>query len=246
MFDFLNNQGVTEPFSSGRAAPRLLFDFSVMLSCIKENNENKRVLDFACGTGWLGEFLNRAGFDVHAFDISSEVIELAKKRVESDKRLDPERFSFFDCDAHALASVENNFFSNIVCFDSLHHMHDFEKILSEMSRILIPGGRAVFVEPGSKHSTAKETIDFIETYKKDVPDWIERDIVIEHINEIASKNGFKEMRLKPYLDPSMVEYGLNDWLHFRNNKPAQKQLIENLRTFNYESRVIFYLEKNEA
>ncbi len=62
----------------------------------------------------------------------------------------------FVSDGHAMDSVEDNFFSNIVCFDSSHHMYDFERTFRELFRVLVPGGRAVFVEPGSKHSTSKE------------------------------------------------------------------------------------------
>ncbi|OGJ52273.1 hypothetical protein A2335_02510 [Candidatus Peregrinibacteria bacterium RIFOXYB2_FULL_32_7] len=246
MSNFINNPGVTEPFSSKRAISRLLFDFSIMLSCIKEHDNNKNILDFACGTGWVAEFLNRSGFTVYGFDLSPNAIELAKLRVKADQRLDPEKLSFFDCDGHALTSMKNNFFSNVVCFDSLHHMKNFDKVISEISRILIPGGRAIFVEPGAKHSTSKETIEFMEKYKSQDPTWIERDIIIEDINEIGSKNGFEEMKLKPFLDPSMINYNLKDWLHFRNNKLAQEQLIEQLCSFNYDSRVIFYLDKKTS
>lgn len=243
MIDFIANPGVNEPFSSGRSSARLLFDFSIMLSCIKEVPENKRILDFACGTGWITEFLSRAGFNVYGFDISSDVVELAKNRADADKRLDANNLSFFVSDGHSIAAIEDGFFSNIVCFDSLHHMADFDKVFSEMFRILAPGGRAVFVEPGSRHSTSKETVEFVEKYKKHDPTWLERDIVIEEINKIAESHGFETMRLRPFLLPEMVEYSLNDWLNFNDNKSAQEQYIKQLRTLNYEDRVIFYLDK---
>src|SRR3989339_1471727 len=109
MIDFLHNPGVTEPFSSKRAISRLLFDFSIMVSCIKEHDNNKNILDFACGTGWISEFLNRSGFTVYGFDLSPDVIELARLRVKADQRLNPEKISFFDCDGHTLTSMKNNF-----------------------------------------------------------------------------------------------------------------------------------------
>lgn len=244
MFDFVNNPAVNEPFAAGRSSSRMFFDFALLLSCVKENASNKRTLDFACGTGWIAEFLSRAGFESFGCDISADVIELAKKRAESDARIDSSRLTYFVSDGHAMDSVEDNFFSNIVCFDSLHHMHDFERTFKELFRILAPGGRAVFVEPGSKHSTSKETIDFIETYKKHDPTWIERDIVLEEINTIATQNGFLPLRIKPFLLPDMIEYSLHDWLNFKSNDRAQAQYMSLLQSFNYESRVVFYFDKN--
>jgi len=75
---------IKEPFCSGREAYRQLFDFSILMSCIR-NSDNRRILDFAGGSGWVAEFLNRAGFDVTTFDIIEksialdEINELARK-----------------------------------------------------------------------------------------------------------------------------------------------------------------------
>lgn len=243
MSSFVNSPAINEPFSTGRSASRLLFDFSVMLNCVKDIPENNRILDFACGTGWVAEFLSRSGYCVYGFDISSDVVSLAKNRLDADQRLSKENLSFFVSDGHLLNSIEDSFFSNIICFDSLHHMHDFERVLSEMSRVLTSGGRAVFVEPGSKHSTSQETMDFMQKYKKDDPTWIERDIVLEEINSIAKRNNFSSLKVKPFLFPEMVEYEFKDWINFKENKIAQEQLINQLRDFNYGSRVIFYIDK---
>ena len=243
MMDFLNNIPINEPFSSGRETSRMLFDFAVMLSCIKKDPNNNKVLDFACGTGWISEFLNRFGFDVYGFDISTGAIEIAKNRVLADKRINEKQLSYFVSDAHKLSSIEDNFFSNIVCFDSLHHMKDFDKAFSEISRILISGGRAIFVEPGAKHSTSKETIEFMEKYKKDDPTWLERDIVLEEISHIAESNGLVTMRIKPFLSPGMVEFNLNDWISFKDDEMAQRKHLDQIIDFNYNGRVIFYLDK---
>ena len=89
-----NNPAINEPFSSKRELSRLLFDFSIALSCIKSIPDNNNVLEFACGTGWLSEFLNRAGYDVTAFDVSGDVIELAEYRSSLDQRISPDKLIF--------------------------------------------------------------------------------------------------------------------------------------------------------
>lgn len=48
---------IREPFASDRETYRLLFDFSIFLSCMKDIN-NKRVLDIGGGSGWIAEYLN--------------------------------------------------------------------------------------------------------------------------------------------------------------------------------------------
>ena len=52
---------VTEPFTAGRAASRLLFDFSVMSSLLKPSVLEVPILDFGAGTGWVSEFCARMG-----------------------------------------------------------------------------------------------------------------------------------------------------------------------------------------
>jgi hypothetical protein len=46
-----------EPFSAGRATGRLLFDFGVMASALKQDLLEHPILDFGSGTTWVSEFL---------------------------------------------------------------------------------------------------------------------------------------------------------------------------------------------
>ena len=145
----------------------MFFDFGAMLSCFRQSSSsNRRVLDFASGTCWLSEWLNRLNYDVYAIDKESCGELAAKLRAQLDQRVDGARLQDKG-DGHKLPFQEN-FFSHICSFDSLHHMfHDYRQVLSEMFRVLEPGGRVVFVEPGAMHSKSKETIEFIDKYKKD-------------------------------------------------------------------------------
>lgn len=65
----IDNPALSEPFKVGRDESRLLFDVGIAFSCIKKNSTDNKVLDFASGTGWISEWLNRMGFDVVACDI---------------------------------------------------------------------------------------------------------------------------------------------------------------------------------
>jgi ubiquinone/menaquinone biosynthesis C-methylase UbiE len=44
---------------------------------------------------------------------------------------------------------ESGMFGHLLCYDTVHHMHDYPKVFAEFFRVLRPGGRGVFVEPGA-------------------------------------------------------------------------------------------------
>jgi SAM-dependent methyltransferase len=235
---------VNEPFDQGRAASRMFFDFGMMVSCLHQSpTNNMRVLDFASGTGWMSEWLNRLGFDVWALDIERSSELAITLRSKSDRRLDNSRLNFSHGDGHRLPFTDN-FFSHVCCFDSLHHMHDYPKVFSELRRVLEPGGRAIFVEPGALHSKSKETIEFLEKYKKHDPTWIERDVVLDEIHGIAMRAGFKHLAVRPCLWPQLREYDLTSWTRFRSgDRELIKDYVNLLTDFNFNSRIVFYVDR---
>jgi SAM-dependent methyltransferase len=238
---------LNEPFAhDGRQAARLVFDFGAMLSCFRADLPNRRVLDFCAGTGWISEWLNRLGYAVSAIDINSDVGNCLRLRAEVDGRVDPESIEFQHADGHVLP-FETGTFGHICSFDSLHHMHDYQKSLAELSRVLAPGGRAIFVEPGARHSRSPETIAFIEQYKKHDPEWIERDVVLEEIGSIAKACGFWELFIRPMLLPTMIEYPLGVWQQFRAGNPKlESNYLDLFKRFNYEDHLVFFLQKPDS
>jgi ubiquinone/menaquinone biosynthesis C-methylase UbiE len=215
-----------------------------MFSCLKDRPDNLKVLDFGAGTGWISEWLNRMGYEVTAFDINEDLPRIGQMRVECDKRVNPDQIHFQCGDGHNMP-FEDNTFGHICCFDSLHHMHNYAKVLSEYYRVLTPGGRAIFVEPGAKHSTSKETVEFIEKHKKNDPTWIERDVVLEEIYQIARECGFGQLTIRPVLFPHLREYDFDAWQRFRKgDQHLEADYVNWLKVFNYDSHLSFYLDKN--
>jgi len=232
---------LNDPFLAGRNSTRLLFDFSISTSFLNYDNPNKKLLDFACGTGWTSEFLNKLGFDVYGFDIDKEVIKIATDRVNYDQRISPTNLHFQYGDGHKLPFTDN-FFGHLYCFDSLHHMKDFNKVFKEIYRVLDKSGIAIFVEPGSKHADSKETRQFLKDHPHD-DYWIERSIILDEIYDITNKIGFKNFSVKPFLFPSLVNFSFTDWYNILNNSEGKNNYFNELRRFNYEDRVIFSLSK---
>jgi SAM-dependent methyltransferase len=233
---------VNYPLSDpGSSASRLLFDFSIAISCLLRGTANNKILDFACGSGWTTELLNKLGYDVYAFDSNASAVEAAKERVRLDKRIDPDRCHFWVGNGHEL-DFPNEHFGNVFCFDSLHRIADYEKVFREMHRVLWIGGRAVFVEPGSQHSKSPETIQFLRDHANG-DDWIEKDVNLEEIFNLARRVGFTQMKIKPFLLPSTVEFSYVDWLHILENPSGSENLIRELRRFAWEDRVIFHMTR---
>lgn len=235
---------LNDPFQTGRSAHRLLFDFSIGVSLLNFDHRNMRLLDFACGSGWTSEFLNKLGFDVFGFDIDKNAIETASARDKFDKRINKNRCHYKVMDGHRL-KYPDNYFGNVFCFDSLHHMSDYDKVLKEIYRVLDTAGTAVFIEPGSRHSKSKETIAFIEEHVNDDNRefWLERDVNLDEMYRITDEIGFTDFRVKPFLDPSMVSYSYTDWFNILHNKVGIRNYIGELRRFNWEDRVIFSIRK---
>jgi SAM-dependent methyltransferase len=93
----------------------------------------KRILDVGCGTGELAERIQQElGADVIALDISPRMVDLTRSRgveaVLGDVRQLPFPDGEFDCVAAARI---------------LYHVPDLEQGISELARVLRPGGTLV-------------------------------------------------------------------------------------------------------
>lgn len=237
---------VLEPFSAGRATGRLLFDFGVMVSAMKPDVLDYPVLDFGAGTTWVSEFCARMGFTTVSFDINTDLIALCnRERLAADRRIDPSLLSEQGGDGHAMPFPAERF-GHVLVYDTVHHMHDYERVFSEFHRVLRPGGRAIFVEPGARHSKSPETIAFVEFMRERDPTWIERDVVLEEMDRISRSAGFVEgLSIVPMPHPLALQtYTLKDWQEFRSGEPLQRlRFTDQLADLNYWDRVIFYVDK---
>lgn len=238
---------ITEPFTAGRSASRLLFDFSVMASLLNPANFEYPILDFGAGSGWISEFCVWMGLQTLAFDIHGDLQACLDYRAQADSRIDQSLLSFEHGDGHAMP-FESGVFGHLLCYDTLHHMHDYTKVFSEFYRVLHRGGRAIFVEPGARHSTSPETIAFVKAQKKHDPTWVERDIVLEEIDQIARNAGFTlGLSIIPMPHPlALQKYSVYEWLQFRDGDTRQRQrFTDYLANINYWDRIIFTADKTE-
>jgi phosphatidylethanolamine/phosphatidyl-N-methylethanolamine N-methyltransferase len=92
----------------------------------------ENVLEVATGTGLIAIELARNAGMIEAIDFSSEMIEFAKKKASRD-HIENVRFSVQS--AYSL-EFEDSRFDVAVCSNALHCVHNPEKALSEIRRVL--------------------------------------------------------------------------------------------------------------
>jgi demethylmenaquinone methyltransferase/2-methoxy-6-polyprenyl-1,4-benzoquinol methylase len=97
----------------------------------------ERVLDLAAGTGTSSAALARTGARVVAVDFSPGMIEEGRKRHK--------KIEFVEADVQRLPFGDNEFDGVAISF-GLRNVEDPKAALSEMYRVLKPGGRVVICE----------------------------------------------------------------------------------------------------
>lgn len=120
---------------------------------IEENKIiGEKVLDTCSGLGTQSIYLAQHGFEVWGIEISPTAIQEAKKRAkEADVNID-----FRHGTVQALPFADNTF-DFIFDRGCLHHQYDaeMEKYLSEINRVLRPGGR-LFLIAFTRRFTSEE------------------------------------------------------------------------------------------
>lgn len=100
--------------------------------------KDKRILAPGCGFGEDAIRLARLGAEVDAFDISPEIIDIARRRCAKFGYSGVD-FSIMPCEALAFP---DNAFDLVFFVDILHHV-DIPKSIAEIVRVLKPGGRVI-------------------------------------------------------------------------------------------------------
>jgi SAM-dependent methyltransferase len=111
-----------------------------------------RVLDVACGSGWVAHFLARMNYDAHGFDICPDMVELTRRRFREDPLLSASaedaaaRFFVFDPEREPLPEALRGLFDAVVMESCVHHFLDPVAALSRIASALKEDGIAVVIE----------------------------------------------------------------------------------------------------
>ncbi|KRM57397.1 class I SAM-dependent DNA methyltransferase [Secundilactobacillus malefermentans] len=174
-----------------------LFDpamYDEWLDFVNQNIERRdgQLLDLACGTGRLAVKLLEAGYLVSGFDLSDEMLSLARVHAEEiGKSLPLMQGNMLD-----LSDLES--YQNITCFaDSFCYLTDedeLEQAFGQVEKHLKEGGQFLFdvispyqtdiVYPGYMYNYQDEEQAFIwSSYGTDIPHSVEHDLTFFTLDE---------------------------------------------------------------
>lgn len=94
----------------------------------------RRILDAGCGSGPLLAELRERGAQVSGFDLSSGMVDLARRRLGADTDLRV-------ADLAAPLPYADGAFDDVISSLVLHYLEDWGPALAELRRVVKPGGR---------------------------------------------------------------------------------------------------------
>lgn len=188
-------------WTTARESWNYLFDVAVAAELLAPRPDDL-VLDFAAGTGWVTELLNRVGIRTVSIDLSFEMMRRGRSRLDADNRLIfRSDAAFVTARCQSLPFADESF-DGVICMNALHHLPSYGAALREIFRVLRPGGRAVFSEPGTAHAT--EPLSQFRMREEGI---IEKSVSLPVIRQLALKAGFRRMTVVPLR--SSAAYGFD-------------------------------------
>jgi 2-polyprenyl-3-methyl-5-hydroxy-6-metoxy-1,4-benzoquinol methylase len=135
----------SKPFGHDpRETARLLIDFGYVLQLL-DLHSGSTLCELGCGSGWMTRLAARHGVRAEGYDISSDMIEIAREQAAAEG-LDV-RFEAADMEQLDLGRR----FDACLLYDALHHSPRADLVLASAHRALKPGGRLLLAEPNWKH-----------------------------------------------------------------------------------------------
>lgn len=170
----------------------------------------RNVLDLGCGNGANTALLALRGANVCGFDVSPDLIALARRRLAANQIDGDVRFLVGS--AHAM-SLPDASMDVVFGMAILHHL-DLERAAAETWRVLRPGGRAIFKEPVRNSRTVWAIRRMIPYQAPDVSPY-ERPLTDAELRTFAKP--FRSVRVRAFALPhvSLVQTvpALKRWIH---------------------------------
>ena len=118
---------------------RVEYSLKVLFDGLRMNPIGKLALEIGCGGGILCEEIARMGFTSTGIDPSEQSLNIAINHAKiSGLKINYEKGE------GEFLPYKNNFFDVVFCCDVLEHVRDLPKVISEISRVLKPGGVFIY------------------------------------------------------------------------------------------------------
>jgi SAM-dependent methyltransferase len=128
----------------------------------------RRILDAGCGAGPIYAALRDRGAVMSGFDASSGMVEMARRRIGDDADLQV-------ADLGSPLPYPDDTFDDVIAALVLHYLEDWGPALSELRRVLKPGGRLIVSvdHPFAIHLMHREAGREKEYPYFDTTNWVE-------------------------------------------------------------------------
>ena len=134
----------SKPFGHNpRETARFLIDFGYVLQLL-DLHAGSSLVELGCGSGWMTRFAARHGVRAEGYDISPEMIEIARAEAAAEG-LDVT----FEAGDYEQLDLGRRFDACLI-YDALHHSERPELAPAAAHRALKPGGRLLLAEPNWK------------------------------------------------------------------------------------------------
>ena len=154
----------------------------IIKNYLERCNVKQYILDIGSNTSGESEILFHLGYKMIPTDINEIALSISKKR---SKYFRNEELVYFASDAHNIP-VADNTFEFIIAFEVLHHMENVNDVVSELYRVLLPGGHLFTFDPYA-FNPYRKIAEFRDYFKGT----IEKSFSIRKLKNILKVNGFE-------------------------------------------------------
>ncbi len=147
------------------------------------------VLDIGGNTAGEATVLCQRGLRIVVSDINEYALDVSRQRVRKFGLKSP---WFIACDAHHLPFADASF-SAVTVIEALHHFSDYGQALSEINRILKPGGRLYSTEPNALNPLRRAS-----EIRDRLRGTVEKSFTVGQLQRLCKTAGFEEVVVEPF------------------------------------------------
>lgn len=151
-----------------------------------------RWLDVGCSAGFVVRAAADQGFDAHGVEVESAAVEYGREAL---------KLANLRCGILEGQGYPDNYFDVISLYDVIEHLPDLNRLVTELARILAPGGVVEIRTPNVGHW---QTPRYLSTWKEVKPSEHLYYFSFTTLKTLFENHGFlvrhKRLMLKPALD----------------------------------------------